>query len=213
MPEAAKRTRLNDRPRLILDAAIEIIGKRGYYGFTVKELAKFCGLTVPGVLHHFGTKEAILVAVLKEHERRDYEAVWKGVPLTAPARLSEVSLADVRKLLHATVERNSQQADILRLVSVLRIEAHYPEHPAFEFFRLRNNRALKVVTEMLAGKVALPHETAINVVSMMAGLEDVWLATEGSFDIVKQWDIAIDHLLAQAKLTRPTELQLQDAPN
>jgi AcrR family transcriptional regulator len=209
--ESTKRTRLSDRPRLILDAAIEIIGKRGYYGFTIKELAKFCELTVPGVFHHFGTKEALLLAVLKDHERRDYEAVWKGVPLTVPARLSEVSLDGINQLLHATVERNSHQAGILRLFSILRSEAHYPEHPAFEFFHQRNIRALKVVTEMLAGKVASPQEAAINLVSMMAGLEDVWLATDGSFDLVKHWDQAIDKLLGQAEVQKPKELQLQHA--
>jgi len=209
--QTTKRTRLDNRPRIILDAAIEIIGKRGYYGFTIRELAKSCGLTVPGVLHHFGSKEALLLAVLKDHERRDYNAVWKGVPLSAPARLSEVSLAEIKQLLHATVERNSQQAGILRLVSILRIEAHYPEHPAFDFFRQRNIRALKVVAEMLAGKVSSPQESAINVVSMMAGLEDVWLATDGSFDLVKQWDQAIDRILGGAEIQKPEGLELEHA--
>jgi AcrR family transcriptional regulator len=193
--EATKRTRLSDRPSRILDSAIEIIGQRGYYGFSIKELASACGVTVPGVLHHFGTKDAILLAVLKDIERRDYEAVWKGVPLTAPAKLSEMSLANFKRLLHATVDRNSQQPNILRLFSILRIEAHYPEHPAFEFFYQRNVRALRVVAEMLEGKVTAPKDMAIKVVSMTAGLEDVWLATSMAFDLVRQWDEAIEMLL------------------
>jgi len=133
-----KQQRLADRPELIIEAAIPIIGQRGYYGFSIRMLADACGISVPGILHHFGSKEAILFTVPDFRERRDFEAVWHALPFRDPEQLAALNLSEVRRMLRETVIRNSQQADILRLVTMLRTEALYPQHPAFAFFRDRN---------------------------------------------------------------------------
>jgi AcrR family transcriptional regulator len=52
----------------ILDEALRIIGENGYTGATVQEIADAVGMSKPGVLHHFGSRDALLTAVL---ERRD----------------------------------------------------------------------------------------------------------------------------------------------
>lgn len=194
-PKPVKQQRLADRRQLILEAAIPIIGHRGYYGFSIRALADACGLTVPGILHHFGSKDAILLAMLDYRERRDFEAVWQGLPFRDPQRLALYSLADVKRLLRETVVRNSQQADIVRLVSMLRTEAHFPEHPAFEFFRDRNARSLATITHMFTGKVSSPHATAVQALALMLGLETLWLGNPDLIDMVGQWDQGIEKLL------------------
>ena len=155
-PRPIKQQRLVDRRQLIIEAAIPIIGRSGYYGFSIRMLADACGLSVPGVLHHFGSKEAILLAVLDYRERRDFEAVWHGLPFRDPQQLEALSLAEVKRMLREAVVRNSQQPDIVRLGSMLRTEALYPGHPAHEFFRDRNRRSLRTITQMFAGKVPCP---------------------------------------------------------
>jgi AcrR family transcriptional regulator len=190
-----KQHRLADRRQLIIEAAIPIIGQRGYFGFSIKSLAEACGLTVPGVLHHFGTKEAILFAVLDYRERRDFEAVWQGLPFRDAAQLEAYSLAEFNRLLRETVIRNSTQPEILRLGSMLRIEALYPEHPAFAFFRDRNQRAVRTYTHMLTGKVAHPEVTAMQVIAFMLGLESLWLGNPEMIDFVAQWDQGIEKIL------------------
>jgi len=50
-------------------------GKLGYHGLTVQELAKRCGLTNGGLLHYFGSKELLLVAILVERDRREAEII------------------------------------------------------------------------------------------------------------------------------------------
>jgi len=52
----------------ILEAALRIIGDHGYTGATLQEIADAVGMSKPGVLHHFGSRDALLTAVL---ERRD----------------------------------------------------------------------------------------------------------------------------------------------
>jgi AcrR family transcriptional regulator len=52
----------------ILDAALAIIGSSGYTGATLQQIADAVGMSKPGVLHHFGSRDALFVAVLA---RRD----------------------------------------------------------------------------------------------------------------------------------------------
>jgi AcrR family transcriptional regulator len=190
-----KQHRLADRRQLIIEAAIPIIGQRGYFGFSIKSLAEATGLTVPGVLHHFGSKEAILMAVLDFRERRDFEAVWDGLPFRDAEKLEAYSLAEFKRLMHETVVRNSQQPEILRLGSMLRIEALYPGHPAYTFFRDRNRRALRTFTHMLTGKVPEPAVAATLVISLMLGLEALWLGNPEMIDFIAQWDHGIEKIL------------------
>ena len=190
-----KQQRLADRPQQIIAAAIPLIGQCGYYGFSIRALADACGLSVPGVLHHFRSKEAILFAVLDYRERRDFEAVWQGLPFRDPERLSSYSLAETKRLLRETVVRNSQQANVLRLVTMLRTEALYPQHPAFEFFRDRNQRSLETITHMFTGKVPSPQTTAAQVMALMLGLETLWLGNPDLIDLVDLWDQGIEKLL------------------
>ena len=190
-----KQHRLTDRRQLIIEAAIPIIGQRGYYGFSIKSLAEASGLTVPGVLHHFGSKEAILMAVLDYRERRDFEAVWDGLPFRDAEQLQSFSLAEFKRLMHETVVRNSQQPEILRLGSMLRIESLYPGHPAYKFFRDRNRRALRTFTHMLTGKVSQPDVAATHVIGLILGLEALWLGNPELIDFVAQWDQGIEKIL------------------
>lgn len=194
-PRPIKQQRLVDRRQLIIEAAIPIIGRFGYHGFSIRMLADACGLTVPGVLHHFGSKEAILLAVLDYREQRDFEAVWHGLPFRDPQQMEALGLSEVKRMLHETVVRNSQQAEILRLVTMLRTEALYPLHPAYEFFRDRNARSLAAVTQMFAGKVRDAHATAKQALSLMLGLETLWLGSPDLIDMVAEWDEGIGRLL------------------
>ena len=195
MAQQPRQHRLADRRQLIIEAAIPIIGQRGYFGFSIKSLAEATGLTVPGVLHHFGSKEAILMAVLDYRERSDFEAVWGDLPFRDAKKLEELSLAEFKRLLCATVVRNSTQPDILRVGSMLRIEALYPGHPAYEFFRDRNQRTLRTYTHILTGKVPHPRVTATQVIALMLGLEFLWLGNPEMIDFVDQWDQGIEKIL------------------
>jgi len=58
-PEPDLRTR-------ILDASRTLFAARGFDGTTVQHIADACGVSKPGVLHHFRSKDAIRQAVLDE---------------------------------------------------------------------------------------------------------------------------------------------------
>lgn len=58
------------RRRAILDAAIDIFGRQGYQGTGLSAIAQDAGITASAIIHHFGSKEGLLRAVLDEHDAR-----------------------------------------------------------------------------------------------------------------------------------------------
>ncbi|MEW9550536.1 TetR/AcrR family transcriptional regulator [Nonomuraea sp. NPDC050783] len=188
-----QRMRSAERRRQILDAAIEIVGRRGYYGFSVQEVAARCGLTVAGVLHHVGTKDQLLLALLDERDRRDAEAV---PGLLASEEGERPGLARLRAL----VARNSTQPELVRLYSMLRTESLYEEHPAHGYFLARERRVLALFARCVAGEVGEEEAgpVARQLLALMGGLEEQWLRSGRSFDLVEQWDLAVARLLPAA---------------
>ena len=206
------RDRRDDRPRQILDEAIRIIGQRGYYGFSIKELAESCGLTVAGVLHHFGTKVGLLVALLRDREEKDSQAIIANVRddsdpapdldshsfgQTGPdAALPLIrTKADVRKILHAVALRDVEQPEMVRLYAMLRTEAVYADHPAFAYFSDRNARAYCALTELVRGHVPDPAASAVQLLASLSGMQDLWLRDLEGFDLVGHWDCAVAKIL------------------
>ena len=182
------------RRRQILDEATRIVGQRGYYGFSVQAVAEACGLTVAGLLHHVGSKDGLLVALLEDRDRRDAEAVAGelGAGLddldgSSPARTAEV--------LRAIVVRNTTQPEIVRLYAMLRTESLYEGHPAHAYFRDRDARVLATFTRLCTGHVAHPGSTARQLLAVMGGLEEQWLREPDAVDLVQEWDRAVALLL------------------
>ena len=63
----ARRTRL--RKQEILDSALVAFGQKGFYKATLADVASAAGITAAGLLHHFKTKEALLVELLEQRDR------------------------------------------------------------------------------------------------------------------------------------------------
>lgn len=193
-----KRKQLG-QPERIIEEAVSIIGEVGYYGFSIKDIAEKCDLTVAGVLYHFGSKESILHAVLRSREEQDSSAVWQDVLDEGLQHFAELRLDDLKQRLHDTVLRNSKQPEMLRLFSMLRTEALYPQHPAYEFFHNRAAAAIGVFRLAFAGKFRDPESIARQTLAAMTGLENIWLERNMEFDLVEEWDRMIEKLLGEGK--------------
>ncbi|MHB1853611.1 MAG: TetR/AcrR family transcriptional regulator [Acidimicrobiales bacterium] len=62
------------RRQAILDAAIEVFAVRGFRGGALAEIGRRAGISAAGVLHHFGSKQALLLATIQERDRRSVPA-------------------------------------------------------------------------------------------------------------------------------------------
>jgi AcrR family transcriptional regulator len=184
-----RRLQPEDRRAEIVEAATRLIAERGYRGLTVQGVAEACGLTVAGVLHHMGTKDGILVAVLEHRDVVDVEA----------AKQLTHGVAGPREHLDAIMSRNAAQPEIVRLYSVLGAESLDPAHPAHAYFQRRYVRARTELAELFAGSVDDPEGAAVQVLAAMDGLQLQWLRSPETFDLAAAWAVAADAILARSR--------------
>lgn len=175
------------RRRQIIEVASGLVAERGFWGLSMQDVADGCGLTVPGLLHHVGSKDGLLVALLEHRDAEDHRS------------LSEQQLdgAGLRDLCVALVRRNASQPEIVRLFAVLAAESLAPEHPAHDYFVARQSQALDKFT-LLAKNSSDPEGLARQTIAMMDGLQLQWLRAQDSADLVAMWESAAEALFATA---------------
>lgn len=138
MPAASKRgayAKSAQRRLEIVDAAFQVFSRTGFLNATMSEIARLAGITVPGLTHHFPSKESLLEAVVDE---RDQDAVRQLE--------GRVGLDYIRSLI-AIAERDESNPALTRLFAILAAEAGDPEHPAHEYFARRYSVVLDYVRQ------------------------------------------------------------------
>ncbi|MGL4767433.1 MAG: TetR/AcrR family transcriptional regulator [Formosimonas sp.] len=89
----------------ILDAALDVASRDGLEGVTIGILADRLGMSKSGVFSHFGSREDLLIATLKEYEIRFLNAVLK------PAVLEPRGLARLKAILGNWFTRLGQETE------------------------------------------------------------------------------------------------------
>jgi AcrR family transcriptional regulator len=168
------RVRSEERRAEIVRAALEVIAERGYRGASLAAVAERVGLTQQGLLHHFPTKEALLVAVLKERDQ------WDAVP-DSQWRVD---------LLVSLVEYNAMRPGIIQTFSALLGESVTEGHPAQGYFTERYRQVRESMAAVLRAEYGdrlpnglTPERTAPLLVAVMDGLQYQWLLDPESVDM------------------------------
>lgn len=196
-PDKKKWVHGEVRRQQIFDEAIDIIGQRGYRGFTLQELAQRCGLSNAGLLHHFPSKDQLLIGLLHERDRRDYAALDEAGLNFREAVELPIPFDALFKALREVVVRDSKRPEIVRLYTVLRAESLDEDHPARDFFLARAKRAFEDLARMLESHVPDPQATARQLIALHGGLEEQWLREERGFDLVAEWERGASILLTR----------------
>jgi AcrR family transcriptional regulator len=191
-----------ERRRLIMEAAAELIAERGFWGLSLQDVADRCGLTVPGVLRHVGSKAGLLLGLLSHRDLEDARSLRTQLDVGQDLLPDDWADGgpegvDLRQLCSATVRRNARQPEIVRLFTVLQAESLAPSHPAHAYFAQRQARALSAFTALAANVSDRPETLALHIVAMMDGLQLQWLREPGSVDLVAEWESAAEVLFAQ----------------
>jgi AcrR family transcriptional regulator len=152
-------------------------------------VAEACGLTVAGLLHHVGSKDGLLVAVLEHRDEEDVRALAEILgattdQITRGDPMPSVTLAD---MCDALVERNSKQPEIVMLYSVLEAESLSSGHPAYDYFYKRQVDSVNALERLAPTDDNDPHGLAEQVIALMDGLQLQWLRSPDSFDLVEAW--------------------------
>lgn len=112
----------------ILDAASALFAERGYHGASLRDISRRVGISHPGMLHHFPSKEALLAAVIDR-----LEAHAQGL-LDSVAALQNSPQSLVAALTGPWDPRQHPMA----LLATLSAEIVNPDHPGrYRVARLR----------------------------------------------------------------------------
>lgn len=180
----------------IIERATALFGEAGYRGSSLREIAARCGISHPGLLHHFPTKESLLIAVLEHRDEQDVERF-----LTPPV----VGVDQLRRLV-ALAAHNETRRGIVELFAVLSAEATAPDHPAHPYFVERYRASIgsteaAYATAREAGALrdgVDPLVAARELVALMDGLQLQWLLDGGATPMA-----AVIRAHVQERLTVP----------
>ena len=196
-PVGARRPRPGTARRReeILEAAMSTFGAKGYYNGSLVEIAEKVGITHAGVLHHFGSKDQLLIEVLEYRDQADVEHLNGH---QAPTGL------DLFRHLVATARANMDRPGIVQTYTVLSAESVTDAHPGQAWFqeRFQGLRALLVESlKEVCGPENLRPDAEIEsaaeaIVAVMDGLQIQWLLDPEAVDLAGSTAFAIEAILA-----------------
>jgi AcrR family transcriptional regulator len=185
------------REEIIL-SAVEAFGRTGYHATSMREIAAACNLSQAGLLHHFPSKEALLLAIV------DYRETQQGYNADeAPQELGVVWPDSYLK----QAESNQEQESLTRLWANLLGEASDPDHPGHGYFKTRyrvTRSNFAAAFADLNGRETPNREDQMKAAIFAAiwdGLQQQWLLDE-EFDMMPSFDYALEML---ARYTRYKE--------
>ncbi|WP_106507719.1 TetR/AcrR family transcriptional regulator [Brachybacterium timonense] len=128
VPEGAVTRRSPSRREEILDGAAALFAERGYHGASLRDISRRVGISHPGMLHHFASKDALLGAVIDRLEQHAQGLIDATGELK---RSPQALLAALAGVWNPTTH-------LMTLLATLSAETVNPEHPGrFRIARLR----------------------------------------------------------------------------
>lgn len=189
------------RRETILDAAIRLFSKRGFRATGVVALAQEVGLTHVGVLHHFGTKEDLLRAVVARREVEEAEAALANPPLTGLAGLRAVAMRGQQLVAHPLLPR---------LYTVLIAENLDPGDPLHGYFVERYKRVRATLSHCVREGQRTQEirpdvdadRIAAELLSFIVGTQTQWLLDPNGIDVNGAYERYLKRLIADIAQAR-----------
>jgi AcrR family transcriptional regulator len=196
---ALKRTRRGsrqstpERRQEIVRAAARTFGTKGYQKGSLIEIAEQVGMTHAGVLHHFGSKEALLIAVLEYRDAEDIE--------TREGRKMPLGM-DLFRHLCLTALVNTRREGLVQTYAVLTGESVTENHPAHGFVETRFASLRNYLEEAFRAVCGpdlderLCQQAAASIVGVMDGIQLQWLIDKDAVELPEATAFAIEAIVA-----------------
>lgn len=189
----------------ILKAAMATFGNKGYYNGPLTEIAEQVDMTHAGILHHFGSKDQLLLEVLAYRDESDVAPLeGRHIP----------DGVDLFRHLVRTAALNATRAGIVQAYAVLSAESVTEDHPAREYFTGRYRTLRSELVQAFAtwcrelGVTApetIGHASA-SILAVMDGLQVQWLLDPDAVDLAEATAFAIDAITASIITPAPSPL-------
>ncbi|MDT0566664.1 TetR family transcriptional regulator [Streptomyces sp. DSM 3412] len=185
---------VGDERRLrILDAAVDHFAQRGFHASSLARIAAEVGITQGGLLHHFPSKEDLLVQVLERIDASDRERFF--------SREFE-SAAQMFTALVRLAEYNGARLGRTRMFNVLAAEAGDPGHPAHAYFVERYAEVVGTLSGVLrrgvdSGELRADTDVlavAQELAAVMDGLQIQWVLDPKGFDMAGRFRAYVERV-------------------
>lgn len=162
----------------ILQVALDVVAEVGYRKASNREIAERVGLTQPGLMHYFSSREELYMEVLRAKDIRDLHR-FLAPDLTFDGWL-------------AVIAHNMSVPGLVRLFVEFSAEATIPGHPANEYFVEHYAGARRLLTDVIeraqaSGDLGPTIDVPITVdiiIAVSDGLQMQWLL-DSSVDMVE----------------------------
>lgn len=200
-----ERKSTSERRQEIVRAAAKTFGTKGYQKGSLIDIAAQVGMTHAGVLHHFGSKEHLLIAVLEYRDEEDLETL-DGQKFPGGLELFWH--------LTRTAVANTRRGGIVQTYAAITGESVTDNHPArgfvtnrFSLLRAYIEDALRVVCGPDLPDDVCTH-AATSVIGVMDGIQLQWLLDKEAVDLPEATRFALEAILvaAMAGSKRPRPL-------
>jgi AcrR family transcriptional regulator len=170
-PVTEGRPQLTEAQQRILDAAMEVFGTKGYTNGSLLEVGQKVGLTRQGILHHYPSKEKLLLAMLDYRDDADVAGLDGHHVPSGSAFFDH---------LVTTTRINTTRPGVLQAYSVLSSDSVTEGHPAQQFFRARYAGLRAMIVDALhevapGASEASVRNSASALIGTMDGLQIQWL--------------------------------------
>lgn len=184
----------DERRAKILDMAVEHYAQWGFHASSLARIAKDVGITQGGLLHHFRSKEDLLVSVLEHTEEQDVERFFSR-EFDGAAELC-LTLTDL-------AAHNAARPGRTQMFNVLAAEAGQVGHPAHTYFTDRYRTVIEKTAGVLRADVergvlkpnADCEAIAAEIATVMDGLQLQWALAPKTVDMPTRMHAYADRLL------------------
>ena len=178
-----RHPRGEERRARILRDAVELFAEKGYRGTRIAEIAERVGMTHPGLLYYFGSKERLLYEVVKERVAHEASTLAESF---SPENASLTRLGDIARA-------NLEAKIFVRLYLVLAVESFDADAPLHDYFvnRFRFTRdeaRLTLENDIRAGLLRADIDIdalSVEITSFWLGLDLQWFLDPDRIDYVE----------------------------
>ncbi|MGC3994693.1 MAG: helix-turn-helix domain-containing protein [Propionicimonas sp.] len=176
----------------LVQAAFEVFAEQGFQRLSIRQIAEAIGTSHTALLHHFGSKDALLEAVLAHREE-----------LEGPERAELIAERGLLDAVPEVMRHNATERGVIQLDTTLLVEAMHPDHIAHDFVRERDRAFVASVREQLERERELGRLrdgldldlVARLITAQVEGIQLAWLADD-SIDMAAHLEALMDLLRA-----------------
>lgn len=183
----ARRLAPEERRDLILRQTRQMIAEEGTEGLSFRAVARYCGMSAPGVLHYFDSLTPLLEAVLDQREEEERAAFLRMVP-DNPTLLEWTDTVVQVSMSRAKENRNFDIMEAQAMGS--------PEHPAYDWYA-RKPRYLNQTIELATKDYPRNPDAVLTVLgTVVDGLRFRWIRSTDISDYETDWKQVRDTVFA-----------------